>query len=91
MQWGVHTILADATMGISFGSLLTVGQGFSSIEIKINFIRPVFQGYLEAIETVIHEGKRTGMAEWSIYIKKYQSDDNPGKLADRATSNLFLL
>ena len=42
--------IADAAMGMSFASTLTSEESFTTVELKINFFRPVWQA---AIETVL--------------------------------------
>ena len=60
---GLLAALADAAMGIAFGRTLTDGQGFSTIEMKVNFIRPVSTGRLQARAKVIERGLRIGFVE----------------------------
>ena len=63
---GLIALLADAAMGIAFARTLTDGQDFSTIEIKVNFIRPIVQGALEANARVIERGLRIGFVECEI-------------------------
>ena len=87
IQGGVLTTMADAAMGIAFGTLIPEEQGFSTIELKINFIRPVSLGHLIAEGKVIHQGWKTGMAECTITTMR----KGIKKLVAKATSSLIIL
>lgn len=63
VQGGLLTAVADAAMGIAFARTLTDGQDFSTIELKVNFIRPVVTGRIEAHAKVIERGLRIGFIE----------------------------
>lgn len=91
VQGGILTVIADSAMGIAYGSLLEEEQGFCAIDININFLHPVFKGYLTAIGTVGHSGKRSGFAECEIFLHKNQERVDTPKLVAKATSNLILL
>jgi uncharacterized protein (TIGR00369 family) len=86
VQGGIFTIMADAAMGIAFGSLLNENDKFSTIELKINFLRPISEGKLKAIGKVVHRGKRTGMAECEIF----SDDGEKSRLVAKATSSLII-
>lgn len=45
---GIFADLADAAMGIAFVSTLEEGEAFSTIELKMNYFRPVKEGRLVA-------------------------------------------
>jgi uncharacterized protein (TIGR00369 family) len=63
---GLIAALADAAMGIAFGRTLTTGQGFSTIEMKVNFLRPVTRGRLEARARIVERGLRIGFVECRV-------------------------
>ncbi len=58
VQGGVITQIADAAMGMSLGTLQEDGLWNTTIELKINFLRPVIEGRLRAVGRVI-EMKQT--------------------------------
>lgn len=60
---GVIAALADAAMGIAFGRTLLDKEDFSTIEMKVNFIRPVKVGRIVANAEVIERGLRVGFVE----------------------------
>ena len=45
---GILCDLADAAMGIAFFSTLEPGESFTTLELKINFLRPFWTGKLVA-------------------------------------------
>jgi uncharacterized protein (TIGR00369 family) len=53
VQGGVITQIADAAMGMSLATLQEDGLWNTTIELKINFLRPVVKGRLRAIGRVI--------------------------------------
>jgi uncharacterized protein (TIGR00369 family) len=53
VQGGVITQIADAAMGMSLMTLQEDGLANITIELKINFIRPVTEGRLRAIGRVV--------------------------------------
>ena len=78
-QGGLLSAVADAAMGIAFARTLTDGQDFSTIELKINFIRPVVTGRVEARAKVIERGLRIGFVECELLNER-------GKRVATATS-----
>lgn len=62
---GWITTLLDSCMGCAMHTTLKPGHGYTSLEIKVNFVRPVLDttGRLRAQGRVIHTGRRTGTAE----------------------------
>jgi uncharacterized protein (TIGR00369 family) len=53
VQGGVITQIADAAMGMSLATLQEDGLWNTTIELKINFIRPVVSGRLRAVGRVV--------------------------------------
>lgn len=67
---GLIAALADSAMGIAFGRTLFENEDFSTIEMKINFIRPVREGLIVARAKVIERGLRIGFVECEITSEK---------------------
>ena len=64
--------LLDSCMACSVQSQLPKGQGYTTLEYKINILRPIFPGparYL-AVGTADHVGRRTGIAHGEIRGKE---------------------
>jgi uncharacterized protein (TIGR00369 family) len=67
---GLIAALADAAMGIAFGRTLFPGEDFSTIDLKISFIRPVTTGIIRAEARVIDRGLRIGFIQCDIFGPK---------------------
>ncbi|MGB0506167.1 MAG: PaaI family thioesterase [Pikeienuella sp.] len=67
--------LLDSCMACAVHTALPVGQGYTTLEYKINVIRPatIKTGLLRAVGTTLHVGRRTGVASGRIV-------DEAGKL-----------
>jgi uncharacterized protein (TIGR00369 family) len=48
LHGGILCDIADAAMGVAFASTLKDGQSFTTIELTINFFRPVWEAQLKA-------------------------------------------
>lgn len=85
LHGGVPSTLADSAMGIAFAATLGDGESFTTLELKINFLRPVRPGtHLIADGVVVQRGKTIGLAECSV-------TDGDGKLIARASSTCIAL
>jgi uncharacterized protein (TIGR00369 family) len=51
--------LMDTVAGMASGLNLKPGQGFLTVEFKINFLRSVREGRVSAEATAVHIGRRT--------------------------------
>src|SRR4029079_4402806 len=58
---GIVCDLVDAAMGCSHASLLDEGETFTTLELKINFMKPIWQGHLVAEGKVIKAGRTIGL------------------------------
>ena len=64
---GVASTVLDSAMGCAVHSTLPAGTGYSTVELKINFIRPLSTGtgWVRCEAAVIHTGGRIATAEAS--------------------------
>lgn len=83
---GIVTVLLDTAMGCSFHTTLPAGVGYTTIELKVNFLRPVTtrSGTLRAEGRVVHAGARVATTEARL-------SDRTGRLHAHATSSLLIL
>jgi uncharacterized protein (TIGR00369 family) len=81
---GMIAALADAAMGIAFGRTLFPGEDFSTIDMQIQFVRPVVTGIIRAEATVIERGLRIGFVRCEI-------TNSRGKLVATGTCTCTLL
>jgi uncharacterized protein (TIGR00369 family) len=66
LHGGILCDIADAAMGIAFASTLAAEESFTTVELKINFFRPVWQAMLRAEGIVVNRGRTVGYAECTI-------------------------
>ncbi len=66
LHGGVICDIADAAMGMSYASLLGAHESFTTIEIKVNFLRPVWSGHLAAKGKVLRKGRSLGLSECRV-------------------------
>jgi uncharacterized protein (TIGR00369 family) len=81
---GILCDLADAAMGVAFFSTLEPSESFTTLELKINFLRPFWTGKLVARGRVVHRGKAVGMVECDIF-------DEQERLVARSSSTCMAL
>jgi uncharacterized protein (TIGR00369 family) len=81
---GVYCDLADAAMGYAYAATLGEGESFTTVELKINFFRPVRQGKLTAVASVLRAGANLAYVECDV-------KDAGGKLVARAASTCMKL
>jgi len=84
LHGGVLCDIADAAMGMAYASLLAEGESFTTLELKINFLRPVWNAKLRAIGRVVKCGRTVGMVECDVL------DENQ-ELVARAVSTCMTL
>jgi uncharacterized protein (TIGR00369 family) len=83
---GLASTLCDSAMGCAVHSVLPMGVGYSTIELKINFVRPltVATGLVLCEGKVINVGGRVATAEARV-------TDRAGKLYAHATTTCLLM
>jgi uncharacterized protein (TIGR00369 family) len=84
LHGGVYCDLADAAMGYAYAASLGEGESFTTVELKINFFRPVRKGKLIAEAKVVRAGATLGYVECDV-------KDGDGKLLARAASTCMKL
>jgi uncharacterized protein (TIGR00369 family) len=71
-------------MGTASASTLAPGESFTTIELKVNFFRPVWEARLQAEGRVVRRGTTIGYIECEI-------TDEGGRLAAKASSTCMTL
>lgn len=84
LHGGILCDIADAAMGMAFASTLAQEESFTTVELKMNFFRPVLQAELRAEGTVVQRGHTVGYVECSI-------TDEQSRLVARAASTCMVL
>ena len=67
---GVLCDLADAAMGMAYASSLDEGETFTTLELKINFLKPVWSGKLTATGYVVKGGRTVGLVDCDVHDEK---------------------
>jgi uncharacterized protein (TIGR00369 family) len=81
---GILCDLADAAMGMAYASTLDEGETFTTLELKINFLKPVWSGRLMATGRIVKGGHTVGLVECDIH-------DDKDRLVARASSTCMTL
>jgi len=81
---GVWCDMADAAIGTAHATSLEEGESFTSIDLQINFFRPVWNGRIRAIAKPVNVGRQI-----SRYVCDILRDDD--KLVAQVTSTVMTL
>ena len=83
---GLAATLLDSAMGCAVHSTLPAGSGYTTLEIKVNFIRAMTAetGRVRCEANVVHAGARTATAEGRVI-------DEAGKLYAHGTTTCLIL
>lgn len=81
---GIICDIADAAMGMAYASTLAEGETFTTVELKVNFLRPFKTGKLIAEGYLLNAGRTLGVVDCDV------RDEN-GKLIARASSTCMTL
>ncbi|MBV8718097.1 MAG: PaaI family thioesterase [Chloroflexi bacterium] len=84
LHGGILCDLADAAMGYAYASTLGDDETFTTVELKINFLRPVWRGRVYATAKLVSGGRTIGLLECDMA-------DASGKLVARASSTCMTL
>src|SRR5579872_894262 len=66
LHGGVYCDLADAAMGYAYAATLREGESFTTVELKINFLRAVRKATLTAEARVVKAGTAVGYVECDV-------------------------
>jgi uncharacterized protein (TIGR00369 family) len=84
VQGGIITQIADAAMGMSLMTMQERGMANTTVELKINFIRPVVEGRLRAVGRVVEMRRSLLFSEADVF-------DAEGRLVARASSTCLAI
>jgi uncharacterized protein (TIGR00369 family) len=84
LHGGVLCDIADAAMGIAYASTLEDGESFTTLELKINFLRPAWKEKLRAVGKVVKRGRVVGLVECDV-------TNAEGALIARSSSTCMVL
>ena len=83
---GIAATMLDSVMGCAVHTTLPAGVGYTTLELKVNYIRTVRTDgrVLSAEGTVIHAGRRTATASGKVF-------DEQGKLVAHGSTTCLVL
>lgn len=84
LHGGILCDVADAAMGTAVATTLQEGETFTTLELKINFLKPVWSAKLVATGKLVRRGKVICLAECDVV-------DEKGSLVARASSTCMIL
>src|ERR1700682_4923756 len=84
LHGGILCDIADAAMGIAYASTLGEGKTSTTLNLKINFLKPVWKARLRAEGHSVKRGKTVGLVECDVV-------DETGSLVSRASSTCLTL
>lgn len=84
---GLAATLLDSAMGCAVQSTLAAGQGYTTLEVKVNFVRAMTRdtGRVLAEGTVVHRGGKTATAEGRVVR------ESDGKLLAHGTTTCLIV
>jgi uncharacterized protein (TIGR00369 family) len=84
---GLAATLLDSAMGCAVHSTLPAGAGYTTLELKVNFTRPITTetGRILCEGTVVHRGGRVATAEGRVFAEA------DGKLLAHGTTTCLIL
>jgi uncharacterized protein (TIGR00369 family) len=84
LHGGILCDLADAAMGTAYVTTLADGESMTTLELKINYLRPFWSGRLVATASLVKGGRTIGLVECDV-------TDDQGRLVARSSSTLMTL
>ncbi len=84
LHGGILCDIADAAMGLAYAAALNDDESFTTVELKINYLRPFKEGHLKAVAKTVHCGRTVGLMDCDVY-------DDRGKVIARSSSTCLTL
>jgi len=84
LHGGVLATIADSAMGVAFAATLEAGERCTTVELRINFLRPFDRGRVRAVGQVVRRGRNIGYLECDLL-------DDAGQLLARSSSTYMVL
>lgn len=84
LHGGIISTVADAAMGYTMSTILEEGELFTTVELKVNFLKAVTDEAIFAESKIIKRGSKVSLLE--CYVK-----DQTGSLIAHATSTCMII
>lgn len=81
---GVFTDLADLAMGSALSTVIGEDESFTTIELKMNYLKPIWNERITATAKVMKKGSTVGLIECEVH-------DVKGSLVAYTTSTCLIL
>jgi uncharacterized protein (TIGR00369 family) len=72
LHGGVLCSIADTAMGVAFSTLLEEGESLATLELKINYLKPIWKGKVLAVGKIVKKGRTTGLVECDVLNESEQ-------------------
>ena len=66
LHGGVLCDVGDAAMGIAYASSLAADESFTTLELHVNYLRPVWEDRVTAEGRVVSKGRTVGLVECDV-------------------------
>lgn len=66
LHGGIVCDLADAALGTALATTLEAGESYTTLELSINFLKPIWKARLRATGKLVKRTKRTGLTEVEV-------------------------
>ena len=80
---GIFCDLADVAMGVAVASTLKANETFSTVELHVNYIRPIVETVLIADARVVHRGRKITLVTCEMF-------DDQDRLVTRSSSTCLI-
>ena len=84
LHGGILCDLGDASMGTAMGSVLQPGESFTTLELKANYFKPVWEATLTAKAKIVKRTRTIAMVECDVF-------DQNESLVARLSSTCMIL
>lgn len=84
LHGGIFCDIADAAMGAAVATTLEAGESFTTLDLQMSYLRPVWDATLTARAAVRHRGRTLALVECDV-------EDGEGRLIATARSTCMLL
>ena len=84
LHGGILCDIADAAMALAYATTIGESESFTTLELKINFLKPIWKARLTAEGKVVKRGRTIGLTECDVL-------DEKGSLVARASSTCMTL
>jgi uncharacterized protein (TIGR00369 family) len=84
LHGGILCDIADAAMGMALGAAIGDDESITTLELKINFLKPIWKAKLKATGKIVKQGRTIALIGCDV-------TDEQGSLVAQATSTCMIL